>query len=162
MPELIKVGMADLKTGKSPDSIISYGLGSCVGIALYDAQTKVGGLAHIMLPDSTNFANRDINRKKFADTAIVDLVDEMRRAGCGNNRIVAKIAGGAQMFEVQPGSKLGAIGERNIICVKQVLNQLRIPILAEDTGLNFGRTQYFDLATGIMKIQSLNRRIEEF
>lgn len=81
---------------------------------------------------------------------------------CGNNRIVAKIAGGAQMFAVQPGSKLGAIGERNIICVKQVLNQLRIPILAEDTGLNFGRTQYFDLATGIMKIQSLNRKIEEF
>ena len=70
MSELIKVGMADLKTGKSPDSIISYGLGSCVGIALYDAQTKIGGLAHIMLPDSTQARATD-NTAKFADT--VDL-----------------------------------------------------------------------------------------
>jgi len=162
MSQSIVIGISDYKLAKGPEILVTYALGSCVGVCLYDKVSKVGGLSHIMLPDSTNFSNRDINRKKFADTAIVDLVDEMKRAGCGNNRIVAKIAGGAQMFEVQPGSKLGAIGERNIVCVKQVLNQLRIPILAEDTGLNFGRTQYFDLATGIMKIQSLNRRIEEF
>ncbi len=162
MSQSIVIGISDYKLAKGPEVLVTYALGSCVGVCLYDKVSKVGGLSHIMLPDSTSFSSKDFNRKKFADTAIVDLVDEMKRAGVGNNRIVAKIAGGAQMFEVQPGSKLGAIGERNIFCVKQVLSQLRIPILAEDTGLNFGRTQYFDLNTGIMKIQSLNRRIEEF
>ena len=162
MSQLIVVGISDYKFAKEPEVIVTYALGSCVGVCLYDKVTKIGGLSHVMLPDSTSFSARDINRKKFADTALVDLVQDLKRAGVGNNRMVAKIAGGAQMFEVQPGSKLGAIGERNIICVKQALSQLRIPIIAEDTGLNFGRTQYFDLATGTMKIQSLNRRIEEF
>ncbi|AFA49257.1 chemotaxis protein CheD [Acetobacterium woodii] len=162
MSQSIVIGISDYRFAKAPEVLVTYALGSCVGVCLYDKVTKVGGLSHIMLPDSTNFSNKDINRKKFADTAIVDLVQDMKKLGVGNNRLVAKIAGGAQMFEVQAGSKLGAIGERNIICVKQVLSQLRIPIIAEDTGLNFGRTQYFDLATGIMKIQSLNRRIEEF
>jgi chemotaxis protein CheD len=158
----VVIGISDYKLAKGPRVLVTYALGSCVGVCIYDKATKVGGLSHIMLPDSTNFANKDFNRKKFADTALIDMVQEMRAAGAANNRLVAKIAGGAQMFEVQPGSKLGAIGERNIICVKQTLSQLRIPILAEDTGLNFGRTQYFDLDTGIMKIQSLNRRIQEF
>ncbi|MBC3797072.1 chemotaxis protein CheD [Acetobacterium tundrae] len=162
MSQLIVVGISDYKFTKGPEVIVTYALGSCVGVCLYDKVTKIGGLSHIMLPDSTNFSAQDINRKKFADTALVDLVQEMKNAGVRNNRVVAKIAGGAQMFAVQPGSKLGAIGERNIDCVKKALSQLRIPILAEDTGLNFGRTQYFDLETGIMKIQSLNRRIEEF
>jgi chemotaxis protein CheD len=162
MSQLIVVGISDYKFAKGPEVIVTYALGSCVGVCLYDKVTKIGGLSHIMLPDSTNFSAKDINRKKFADTALVDLVQELRQAGAGNNRLVAKIAGGAQMFEVQPGSKLGAIGERNIVCVKQALSQLRIPIIAEDTGLNYGRTQYFDLQTGVMKIQSLNRRIEEF
>jgi len=162
MSQLIVVGISDYKFAKGPEVIVTYALGSCVGVCLYDKVTKIGGLSHVMLPDSTSFSAKDINRKKFADTALVDLVDELKRAGVRNNRMVAKIAGGAQMFEVQPGSKLGAIGERNILCVKQALSQLRIPIIAEDTGLNFGRTQYFDLATGTMKIQSLNRRIEEF
>ena len=162
MSQLIVVGISDYKFAKEPEVIVTYALGSCVGVCLYDKVTKIGGLSHVMLPDSTSFSAKDINRKKFADTALVDLVEDLKRAGVGNNRMVAKIAGGAQMFEVQPGSKLGAIGERNIICVKQALSQLRIPIIAEDTGLNFGRTQYFDLSTGTMKIQSLNRRIEEF
>jgi len=162
MSQLIVVGISDYKFAKGPEVIVTYALGSCVGVCLYDKVSKIGGLSHIMLPESTNFSAKDINRKKFADTALVDLVQELRQAGAGSNRLVAKIAGGAQMFEVQPGSKLGAIGERNIVCVKKALSQLRIPILAEDTGLNYGRTQYFDLQTGVMKIQSLNRRIEEF
>jgi len=162
MSQLIVIGISDYKFAKAPEVLVTYALGSCVGVCLYDRVSKVGGLSHVMLPDSTNFSTKDFNRMKFADTALVDLVQELKRAGSGNNRIVAKIAGGAQMFAVQQGSKMGAIGERNIECVKKALAELRIPILAEDTGLNFGRTQYFDLETGIMKIQSLNRRIEEF
>ncbi|MGV8906014.1 MAG: chemotaxis protein CheD [Acetobacterium sp.] len=162
MSGLITVGISDYKFSKGPQVIVTYALGSCVGVCLYDRLLKIGGLSHIMLPDSTSFTNKEINRMKFADTAIIDLVKELRKNTFVNNQITAKIAGGAQMFETQPGSKIGAIGARNIQSVKKVLYNLKIPILAEDTGLNYGRTQYFDLETGIMKIQSLNRQIIEY
>ena len=112
MPELIKVGMADLKAGKAPDSIISYGLGSCVGIALYDPQTKVGGLAHIMLPDSTQARATD-NTAKFADTALPVLLDQVIALGGARNRLTAKIAGGSQMFSFAQATDVMRIGDRN-------------------------------------------------
>lgn len=162
MSELLVVGISDYKFARNPNVIVTYALGSCVGICLYDKQLKVGGLSHIMLPESSMFSKNDINRMKFADTAIVDLVKDLTRLGADGRRLVAKIAGGAQMFEVQQGSMIGTIGERNVSSVKKALQSLRIPILAEDTGLNYGRTVYFDLETGIMKVQSLNRSIKEF
>ena len=162
MSELLVVGISDYKFARNPNVIVTYALGSCVGICLYDKQLKVGGLSHIMLPESSMFSKNDINRMKFADTAIVDLVKDLTRLGADGRRLVAKIAGGAQMFEVQQGSMIGTIGERNVSSVKKALQNLRIPILAEDTGLNYGRTVYFDLDTGIMKVQSLNRSIKEF
>ena len=113
MPELIKVGMADLKAGKAPDSIISYGLGSCVGIALYDPQTKVGGLAHIMLPDSTQARATD-NSAKFADTALPVLLDQVIALGGSRNRLTAKIAGGSQMFSFAQATDVMRIGDRNV------------------------------------------------
>jgi chemotaxis protein CheD len=162
MSELLVVGISDYKFARNPNVFVTYALGSCVGICLYDKQFKVGGLSHIMLPESSMFSKNDINRMKFADTAIVDLVRDLTRLGADSRRLVAKIAGGAQMFEVQQGSMIGTIGERNISSVKKALQSLRIPIIAEDTGLNYGRTVYFDLDTGIMKVQSLNRSIKEF
>lgn len=162
MSDLLVVGISDYKLARCPNVFVTYALGSCVGICLYDKQTRVGGLSHIMLPESTMFNQTDINRMKFADTAIVDLVQELAKLGADRRRLTAKIAGGAQMFEVQQGSLVGTIGERNIESVKKTLQGLRIPILAEDTGLNYGRTVYFDLDTGIMKVQSLNRSIREF
>ncbi|MBP6492224.1 MAG: chemotaxis protein CheD [Clostridia bacterium] len=156
------VGISDYKLARNPNIFVTYALGSCVGICLYDKQTKVGGLAHIMLPESSMFMKSDINRMKFADTATVDLVQDLIKIGADKRRIVAKIAGGAQMFEVQQGSAIGTIGDRNVVSVKNALHSLRIPILAEDTGLNYGRTVYFDLETGIMKVQSLSRSIREF
>ena len=99
MGEVIKVGMADLNICKAPDTITTLGLGSCIGIALLDPVTKIGGLAHIMLPDSTKMKNNS-NIAKFADTGIVELVRRMTEAGAAKSRLVAKIAGGARMFEV--------------------------------------------------------------
>lgn len=162
MSELLVVGISDYKLARCPNVFVTYALGSCVGICLYDRQAKVGGLSHIMLPESSMFSKNEINRMKFADTAIVDLVSDLTRLGGNNRRLVAKIAGGAQMFEVQPGSAIGTIGERNIVSVKNTLHSMNIPIIAEDTGLNYGRTVYFDLDTGIMKVQSLSRSIKEF
>ena len=112
MSEVIKVGMADLNLCRDPDIITTLGLGSCIGIALYDPSTKIGGLAHIMLPDSTKMRNNS-NIAKFADTGIEELLNRMIKAGAVKSRLVAKIAGGAKMFEVSGLSDIGNVGQRN-------------------------------------------------
>jgi chemotaxis protein CheD len=156
MPELIKVGMADLKAGKNPDSIISYGLGSCVGIALYDSQVKIGGLAHIMLPDSTQARAAD-NHAKFANTAIPVLLEQVIHLGAVKSRITAKIAGGSQMFSFAQATDIMRIGDRNVEAVREVLKSLSIRILAEDVGGNYGRTVELMLATGMYCIKTVNK-----
>lgn len=152
----IKVGMADLKVCVSPDSITTLGLGSCVGIALCDPSTKIGGLAHIMLPDSTSIRNNS-NIPKFADTGIEELVKQVTKKGANRNRLVAKIAGGAQMFAFGSNSEAVRVGERNVQAVKKKLAELKIPILAEDTGKNFGRTVIFYPETGDFVIRAVGK-----
>lgn len=152
----IKVGMADLNVCVSPDSITTLGLGSCVGIALRDPVTKIGGLAHIMLPDSTSIRNNS-NIPKFADTGIEELVKQVTKKGANRNRLVAKIAGGAQMFGFGSNSEMVRVGERNVQAVKKKLAQLKIPILAEDTGKNFGRTVIFYPETGDYVIRAVGK-----
>lgn len=91
---MIKVGMADLNVCKPPDALTTLGLGSCVGIVLYDPKTKVSGMAHVMLPDSRQ-VKRKANAAKFVDTAIEKLIEEMVELGAKRKRIVSKIAGGS-------------------------------------------------------------------
>ena len=160
MSQMIKVGMADLNICKSPNAITTLGLGSCIGIAIYDPVTKIGGLAHIMLPDSTKIRNNS-NIAKFADTGIMELVKQMEKAGAVKSRIVAKIAGGAQMFAFQNKSDMAGIGQRNVECTKLKLKELRIPILAEDTGLNYGRTVEFYPENGDFIIKSVGKPIKK-
>lgn len=157
MSQMITVGISDLKVAKNEDVLITYALGSCVGICLYDRLAKVAGLSHIMLPTSQGFAAVGVQAHKFADTAIPILVKEMERAGAKTFRLQAKIAGGAQMFACNNNSSLSAIGDRNVQSVKAELAKLRIPILAEDTGANYGRTQVFSAADGVMTIKSVSR-----
>ncbi|MDD3205322.1 MAG: chemotaxis protein CheD [Lachnospiraceae bacterium] len=156
MGEIIKVGMADLKICKSPDALTTLGLGSCVGIAVRDPVTKVGGLAHIMLPDSTRIRNNS-NVPKFADTGIVELVNQLVANGASRARLVAKIAGGAQMFAFQNKTDLVRVGENNVFASKEKLKELKIPILAEDTGLNYGRTVIFYPETGDFVIKAVGK-----
>lgn len=155
MSEIIKVGMADLKTCLPPNGITTLGLGSCVGIALRDKNNKVGGLAHIMLPDSTVIANQT-NVAKFADTGIMELLKQMEKLGAVKRNIVAKIAGGATMFAMSSRTNLN-VGERNVEAVKAKLKELGIPILAEDTGLNYGRTVIFYPETGDYVIKAVGK-----
>ena len=157
MSEIIKVGMADLKTCISPNGITTLGLGSCVGIAIRDSQTKIGGLAHIMLPDSTAIKNSQQNIAKFADTGIEELVRQMERLGAMRSRMVAKIAGGATMFNFQGSGTLGQVGDRNVEATKVKLRELRIPILSEDTGANFGRTVIFYPESGDFIIRAVGK-----
>lgn len=159
MGVVIKVGMADLKTGKAPDVLTTLGLGSCIGIALWDPTTKIGGLAHIMLPDSTKIRNNS-NIAKFADTGITELVRQMEEMGVSRRRIVAKIAGGARMFEVSGSTSVGNIGEKNALASKQKLKELGIPILAEDTGLNYGRTVELNCENGDYVIKAVGKSVK--
>lgn len=152
----IKVGMADLNICKGSDMITTLGLGSCIGIAIYDPVTKVGGLAHIMLPDSTQMRNNS-NIAKFADTGIEELVKRMIAAGVNRRRLVAKIAGGAKMFEVSGLSTIGNVGERNAQASKAKLKQMGIPLLAEDTGSNYGRTVELYPSTGEFYIKAVGK-----
>ena len=156
MGEIIKVGMADLKIGVSPNAVTTLGLGSCVGIAICDPKTGIGGLAHVMLPDSTQIKDNK-NIPKFADTGIEELVKQIVAAGASKTRLVAKIAGGAQMFAFQSNNALVRVGERNVAASKKKLQELHIPLLAEDTGENYGRTVVFYPESGDFIIRSVGK-----
>ena len=152
----IKVGMADMNVCSAPDSIITMGLGSCVGVVLWDKVARVCGMVHVMLPDSTAIS-QNTNKAKFADTGIEELMKRVIEIGGSKDRLVAKIAGGAQMFAFQNKSELVAVGDRNVASVKAVLAELKIPILASDTGLNFGRTVIFYPETGDFVIKAVGK-----
>ena len=139
MENIVKVGMADLQTSSHPGILTTLGLGSCVGVSLYDPISKIIGMAHVMLPLSTQARNNS-NEAKFADTAIVKLVGDMIKLGARKEKIVAKLAGGAQMFSFNQSSDIMRIGARNVAASKDKLEELKIPIISEDTGGNHGRT----------------------
>ena len=148
----LTIGISDLKACKAPDVLVTYALGSCVGICLLDSIAGVGGMSHIMLPDSTQATNGSATPMRFADTAIPMLINEMAKLGASRSRLKAKIAGGAVMFATT--SDRFNIGERNIAAVKSALRTEGIPIIAEDTGLNYGRTVFFYPETGIMEVRA--------
>ncbi len=160
MGQMIKVGMADLKICKAPDALTTIGLGSCIGIAIYDPSTKISGLAHIMLPDSTAIRNNS-NIAKFADTGIRKLYEDMIKAGANKSRMVAKIAGGAKMFEMPGASASGInVGDRNAEASRAMLKQLGIRLVAEDCGLNYGRTVELYSETGEYHIKAVGKPLK--
>jgi chemotaxis protein CheD len=156
MNEMIKVGMADLNVCTSPNALTTLGLGSCVGIVLFDPIRKIAGLVHIMLPDSTKILNNE-NKAKFADTGIDALIYDMVRIGADRRVLIAKIAGGAQMFAFSNNNEMMRIGDRNVEATKLKLQELGISIRAEDTGLNYGRTIEFYPETGMLLIKSVGK-----
>ena len=156
MGNMIKVGMADLNTCKTPDAITTLGLGSCIGVVLYDSRKKICGMVHVMLPDSTAIKNND-NVAKFADTGIKALLEQLEKIGVTKSGLQAKIAGGAQMFSVNKDSPMLRVGERNVAAVKEELKKLGIRLIAEDTGENFGRTVIFYPETGEYLIRAIGK-----
>lgn len=148
-----------MKTCIAPDGITTLGLGSCVGVAIRDTGGKVGGLAHVMLPDSKAIKNSQTNIAKFADTGIDELVRQMEALGASRRRMVAKIAGGATMFNYTAKADSMQVGCRNVEAVKKKLGELGIPIIAEDTGLNYGRTVVFYPETGEFQIKAVGKQV---
>ncbi|MBS4032735.1 MAG: chemotaxis protein CheD [Clostridiales bacterium] len=152
MNDFIRVKIADLAVSKNDGVIITVGLGSCVGIALYDPAVKAAGLAHILLADSTMFKNQS-NPAKFADTAIPLLVQQMVHLGARPSRLQAKIAGGSQLFSFE--NSLISVGEKNIRMVRSVLESLRIPVIGEDLGGSVGRTMKLFVPDGKVLISTV-------
>ncbi|MCL2565170.1 MAG: chemotaxis protein CheD [Defluviitaleaceae bacterium] len=158
-PNMIIVGMADLKVCKNPEILTTLGLGSCVGIALYDKINKVAGLAHAMLPDSASFTNNS-NRMKFVDTSITDLIVKMCVQGAEKRNIKAKIAGGAQMFAHSSTNESMRIGDRNVEATVTILRKLGIPLLAKETGDTYGRTVELYSEDGRFVIKTISHGIK--
>jgi chemotaxis protein CheD len=159
---IIKVGMAELQVGIGEGILRTTGLGSCVGVTLYDYAAKIGGMAHVMLPDSGIARGGAINRAKFADTAIPEMLERMVRLGASIGRIRAKLAGGAQMFAFSGNqSELMRVGPRNVEKCREVLAKLGIPVVGEDTGGNYGRTIELLIDSGVLIVRSVNREAKE-
>lgn len=153
----VRVKVADYAVRRGDEIIATIGLGSCVAIALYDKDTRTGGLAHILLP-SMAMSRETSNPAKFPETIVPIMLAEMRALGVkSSTRIVAKIAGGASMFgQLVNGTGIN-VGERNIVATREALAKAGIPILAEDTGLDYGRSVYFHLADGRVEVRSLKK-----
>lgn len=146
MESKITIGIADMKMAQNSGMLITYALGSCIGICLYDQKIKLGALIHIMLP--LNMEPGRKNTMKYADTGIRETLKMMEAKGASRSRITAKIAGGAKMFEVKGGS-LSNIGQRNIESVHNTLKREGIKLLQEDVGGTVARTLLFDVGTGL-------------
>lgn len=154
METKLTIGIADLQLLQSEGTLITYALGSCIGVCLYDPVLKLGGLLHIMLP-----LNMEAGRKnplKYADTGMAEMLRQMEAKGANRARLVAKIAGGAKMFEVSGGA-LGNIGQRNIESIRIQLKKHGIRLLNEDVGGTVARTMLMDVATGTVSIRSYGR-----
>lgn len=157
----IKVGMADLNVAQLTGVLKTTGLGSCVGITLFDSRAKVAGMAHVMLPSSDIAREGTINIAKYADTAIPEMISRMVKLGASIPRMAAKMAGGAQMFAFAGNNDTMRIGPRNVESCKEMLKKHSISLLAEDTGANYGRTIEFDCETGILVVRSVQLGVKE-
>jgi len=164
MSQEIIVKIADLAVSKEAVVITTHGLGSCLAIVLYDAQAKTGGLAHVMLP-SPELVKNQTNPAKFPISAIEMMITEIERLGGSRRRLVAKLAGGARMFGALLNTSKGVgtanIGQRNTQEAKAELERLGIPIVAEDTGADYGRSIEFVVSSGTVLVRSFKAGLKE-
>ena len=157
----IVLGMADLMVIRAPVKLITLGLGSCIGLVVYDTFAKVAGMAHIMLPNSRGLSASE-KVGKFADTAVPAIIEEMIKQGAVRTRIKAKIAGGAQMFSL-PGMSADflTVGAKNVTETRIRLQRMGIALVASDTGGNKGRTIEFSTSNWMLKVKTLGKGISE-
>ena len=146
--------VADFAVANGDTLLVTVGLGSCVAIALHDAQAQVGGLAHVLLP-STGMSQDRTNRAKFPSSAVPLLCEQMQALGARAGRIRAKIVGGASMFTSLLSATGLQIGERNVVATRVALEQAGIPIVAQDVGGDYGRSVYFSVHDGRLVVKSL-------
>ncbi len=156
------MGMAELVVLSSPETLVTLGLGSCIGLVVYDTAARVAGMVHIMLPDSGRSPAAAEKPGKFADTAIPALVEQVCRKGALRSRLKAKMAGGSQMFAL-PGAPADflAVGSRNARETTDILKRLGVPLVASDLGGNKGRTVEFSTETWMLTVKILGKGTSE-
>ena len=150
-PKIIEVDMADLQISSAPNILRSSGIGSCLVITIYDIEKNIGGLAHVMLPDSIEVSHT--NPYRFVDRAIEIILEKMEKLGCERENLEAKVIGGADMFKVLSTGPEG-IGGQNVAAAKDKLTEEDIKVAASDTGGNSGRSVEFDLQTGLVTVKT--------
>lgn len=155
MEKELKVGIGDMKLTRGGGRIITYALGSCIGISFYDPAINLGALLHIMLPERQSAA--DLNLFKYADTGIPETLRKLTAFGMVKSRAIVKIAGGAKMFEIKGNASFGNIGERNAVKVKQILRAEGLRLVAEDTGGTYARTMLLDVANGNVAVRTFGK-----
>jgi len=157
--ELI-VKVADLAVGRDDDVLVTVGLGSCVAIMFHDPDTRIGGLAHVLLPSRA--LTRHVDRPaKFPHAAVPTLLERMVELGASQRRIVGRLAGGASMFASLAPPGTIQMGERNLVAARQVLNAHHVPLVAEAVGGDFGRTVRLHCATGRVEVSTVAHGVSE-
>ncbi len=151
-PERVKVGIAEYEVTTNGAVLTTSGLGSCIGLALYDAETGTAGLVHVMLPSADDM--EDGNAAKFANTGTDILVEKMQEVGADTGRIEAKIAGGSDMLDFSESGS--GIGDRNVVQIRETLEDYGIPIVGEDVGGDHGRSLRLEAETGDLVVKSAN------
>ena len=159
MSDLI-VGISDIKVSNQfDDVIITYALGSCIGISVYDPVAKVGGLLHYMLPDSALDENKAReNPAMFADTGIPRLFKACYSLGADKKRMVVKAAGGASILD---DTNFFRIGQKNIMAMRKIFWKNNVMIATEDTGLNYNRTVRLEIAIGKTFVRTSGGEMKE-
>lgn len=156
----VVVRVADLRAGVADDTLVTIGLGSCVAILLYDAEARVGGLAHILLP-SPALSRDDRNPAKFPQSAVPRLIELMAAEGARVQRITARLAGGASMFSSLAPPGTIQMGERNLVASRQVLNSYSLPLIGEAVGGDFGRTVRMRVCDGRVEITTVAHGVQQ-
>jgi chemotaxis protein CheD len=157
--QLINIGIAELGIVKGNQVIRTCGLGSCVGVVVFDEERKIAGMVHIMLPDSGLARDNHVNIAKFADTGVHALVEKVVLSGGRRAFLKAKLAGGAQMFQFSSTSDTMRIGPRNVEAVLQQLEKLQIKVLGSDVGGSKGRTIEFSPDNSLLNIKIVSQGV---
>ena len=156
----MEVGIADLKVSTKDTVLKTTSLGSCIALILYDPLKKIGGLAHIMHSDS-NIIKNNTNPAKCVDTAISEMLRKISNMGGEKIRLKAYIIGGACMFTTLESGPEGTIGKKNINMAKEILEEEKISIEGEDTGLNYGRSVEFSTISGEVVVKSMQYGVKK-
>jgi chemotaxis protein CheD len=153
------VRVADLRVGLADDVLVTLGLGSCVAILLHDAEARIGGMAHVLLP-SPALARMDSNPAKFPQSAVPRLLELMTADGAQKERITARLAGGASMFAALAPPGTIQMGERNLVAARQVLNTHGVPLVGEAVGGDFGRTVRLRVHDGQVEVRTVAHGVQ--
>lgn len=160
-PTLVAVGLGEFKISRDPHEVlVAYGLGSCVGVGVYDPITRLAGLLHAVLPQHNTGAG--LLSAKYVDSGLAQLLNELNAAGAGRERLIIRMAGGANMLTVSDLRKTFNIGERNILAANATLSALRLTCRSQEVGGNAGRTLRVYVADGRMTVRVIGAKEQEF